>query len=80
MESLKESRPISFPEPVFLMTNGRKTQRLWANPENPGSNHVHRARVTLGTRLSWFRFDCARAPEIVMKRTSFKQPIRFGRL
>ena len=33
-----------------------------------------------GTRKSWFRFDCARAPEIVMKRTSFQQPIRFGRL
>ncbi len=30
-----------------------------------------------GTRKSWFWFDCARVPEIVVKWTSFQQPIRF---
>ena len=32
-----------------------------------------------GTRKSWFRFDSARASEIVVEMNKFQQPMRFGR-
>ena len=32
-----------------------------------------------GTRKSWFRFDSARASEIVVEMNKFQPPIRFGR-
>ena len=32
-----------------------------------------------GNRKSWFRFDSARASEIVVEMNKFQQPMRFGR-
>ena len=32
----------------------------------------------IGTRKSWFRFDSARASEIVVEMNKFQQPMRFG--
>ena len=47
------------------LTSGREAHGLWSNPKpEPGK--------------SWFRFDSARASEIVVEMNKFQQPMRFG--
>ena len=59
--------PISFPEPAFGQQSGNATALESALDDS-----------NTGTRNFWFRFDSARASEIVVEMNKFQQPMRFG--
>ena len=65
-----------------------KTVRIIAYQSRPQSPHPLDQQLgstwalvesKTGARKSWFRFDSARASEIVVEMNKFQQPMRFGR-
>ena len=72
--------PFPLPKIVSMQSRHNLVPRACVPPGQRSETSTALDESKTGTRKSWFWFDCARAPKVVMKRTSFQQPIRFGRL